>query len=762
VILFVFLPTLIFESAFNLDPRQLRRNLLPVLTLAIPGLIISTSIIGTLVWLATPFDFPTALLLGSILSATDPVAVIAIFKNLGAPSRLTVLVEGESLFNDATAIVVSRILVGVAAGGYVFTPEAALGSIGEITLVFLGGALVGWVLALFFGWMLGAVESDPFIETSLTTILAYISFLVAEGGFHVSGVMATVAAGLTMGSWGRAKLSASVAGHIEHFWEYMAYMANALVFLFVGLRVDLMALYNSLDILVWVIVGMLFARAVVIYGLIPLVGRLPNAEPIDVGYRTVMYWGGLRGAIALAIVLSLKDFPAADLLVALVMGAVLFTLIVQGLSIGKVVKRFGLDNPPLADRVGRVEALLWAKRHGLERIPELRSGGLFSSRIATSLEHQLQQESENLHAELDRLRGTELDPVQERRLLFARTFAAEKTIYYDLFANGHLSENAYRDVCHSVDLQAETARHDRAMPTHTLHAWGEAKLDNPFFDKMRRWYGDTKLAERFRLSKNVTAYEVAWSRHQAAARLLAEFDELGLAEAVPADIVAEVRAQYEIWMDASEHRIDGWTEQFPEFVTAMQERLAKRLVVHAETEIIEREARAGSISEDVRKTVLDEFANQIHGLRGGDIAPLRVDPAELLRKVDFFKDLLPADFERIVRRLRPRTIAAGESVIREGDKGETLFLVARGVVRVSRATNGAAAEDLATLMAGDFFGEMALLHGEARTATCRAVTPSALYALMRRDFDEVRAICPAMQSALEKADRERRQETPVT
>ncbi|MBT3306190.1 MAG: sodium:proton antiporter, partial [Alphaproteobacteria bacterium] len=350
VILFVFLPTLIFESAYNLDPRQLQKNLLPVLTLAVPGLVLSTGIIGTIVWAATPFSFPEALLLGSILSATDPVAVIALFRNLGVPMRLNILVEGESLFNDATAIVASRILVGVVAGGYVLTPETAFGSAVDFLFVFVGGAVVGWLAAMVFGLILGRVESDPYIEVSLTTVLAYLSFFLAEHFLHVSGVMATVAAGLTMGSWGRAKISGSVAGFIEHFWEFMAFMANALIFLMVGLRVDLGALIGSLDMLAWVVAAMLISRAVVIYTLVPLVGRLPRSMPVERTYQAVMYWGGLRGAIALAIVLSLKDLEQAETFVALVMGAVLFTLLVQGLSIETLVRKLGLDKPPLVDQ----------------------------------------------------------------------------------------------------------------------------------------------------------------------------------------------------------------------------------------------------------------------------------------------------------------------------------------------------------------------------------------------------------------------------
>lgn len=255
VILFVFLPTLIFESAFNLEARRLQHNLLPVLTLAIPGLLLSTAIIGAIVAVLTGIPLVAALLLGAILSATDPVAVIALFKQLGAPKRLTVLVEGESLFNDATALVVAGILVEAAMGGA--SAAAAFHGVLEFLVVFFGGALVGLVLAGAFGFVLGKVGRDPFIEVSLTTILAYASFLIAEHVLHVSGVMATVVAGLLMGGWGRTKISPYVAGYLPHFWEFLAYVANALIFLLVGLSVVLTELWNAIGVLACAVLAML-------------------------------------------------------------------------------------------------------------------------------------------------------------------------------------------------------------------------------------------------------------------------------------------------------------------------------------------------------------------------------------------------------------------------------------------------------------------------------------------------------------------------
>ncbi len=756
-ILFVFLPTLIFESAFNLDARQLRHNLLPVLTLAIPGVLVTAGLIGVLLWLVTPLDLASALLLGAILSATDPVAVVALFRQLGAPLRLTVLVEGESLFNDATSIVLTRILVGVAVGGYFFTPLGAFLDVAGFFVVFLGGALVGWLAALGFGWLLGRVRGDVSIEITLTTVLAYLSFLVAEEVFHVSGVMAVVAAGVTLGGWGRAKISPSVVGYLEHFWEYMAFVANALIFLLVGLSVNLGALYEAIDLLAWVLAAMLLSRAVVIFGLVPLVGRLPGAERIDRGYQAVMYWGGLRGAIGLALALSLGDFVHAELFVALVMGAVLFTLFVQGLTIEWLVQRLGLDKPPLEDRVARVEGLLAAMRRAWERVPELRRGGLLSERVAEGLNQRLHSGIAEQRRELEALRRRELGAEVERRLFYARLFAMEKQTYYQLFDQGHLSEQSYRELCHSIDLQGAELRHSGRLPEVTTRALWTRTLHQGLTHLAELLGGFRGWAEKLRRDRIAADYERAWGRYRVSRQILDQLENPDFA-AGNLGLVEEVRNQYQRWHDTALTTIDETAAQYPEFVNLMQERLAWRLMLAAESEVIQGEVRAGSIAAGVAQEMLARLEAESHALRGRDAAALAADPAELLRKVPFFAETPESEYARVAEVLKLRTLPAGRTVIREGGRDRSLFLIARGVVRASRqgGEGGAGEEELGTLMAGDFIGEMALLNGTPRAATCRAVTPCSIYELAFRDFEAVRAVCPAIQAALEAADSERR------
>jgi len=589
VILFVFLPTLLFESAFHLDARSLRRNLAPILTLAVPGLVVSTVLIGGIVALLTPLEFPVALLLGAILSATDPVAVVALFRQLGAPQRLTILVEGESLFN---VVIAGSFTLGTAASGG-----------GEFLVVFIGGVLVGWIMALVAGLLLGRIESDPLLEISITTVLAYGSFLVAEELFHVSGVMATVAAAVTMGGWGRAKISPSVHEYLEHFWEYFAFMANALIFLLVGLRIELGALWDMRLALTCVIGAMLVSRAAVIYGFIPIVGKLPGSTPVDYRYRTVMYWGGLRGAIAIAIVLMLPAMPGSESLVTLVSGAVLFTLLVQGLTMEPLVRKLGLDKPTLADRVARTETSLLAKHAARGRVPELQAGGLFSARIADNLRRKCEDGIAELKQELTQLRGGELGHEQELRLLHLRCLAVEAACSFEMYGRGHLTEQAFRDLATNAIGRADGLRHEGRLPDPRLPEPG----GGPFITIMGRLCEGLGLrapAEWLRRWEVAREYEQAWGRYQASLRVLAQLPDIGRTADVHGDLMERMVEIYEGWRDQAQQRLDETAELFPEFVGDMQERLAGRLLVHAEREVIERELQAGGLPFGVAEGLL--------------------------------------------------------------------------------------------------------------------------------------------------------------
>lgn len=760
LVLFVFIPTLIFESAFNLDARQVSRNIWPILTLAIPGLLISTGIIGLIFSWFAGYDIMIALLLGAILSATDPVAVIAIFKQLGVPERLTILVEGESLFNDATSLVLATILIGLlSAGG--FTSSVLLSGTGEFLFVFAGGVFVGWTLAVITGYTLGRIESDPAIEITLTTILAYFSFIIAEHVFHVSGIMAVVAAGLTIGSWGKSKISPSTSEFMEHFWEYLAFIANALIFLMVGLQIDLMVLWDSAGLIALVVVAMLISRAIVIFTMVPVLGKLPAAEIIERPFQMVMYWGGLRGAIALAIVLALPPFEYKDTLISLVMGAVLFTLVVQGLSIEKLVKALGLDELSVSDSLAKLEGDRNARQEGLARLGSLVSGGLFSQRIADNIRERCERNLAQLNEEIDALNNA-MTQAEMANVLAMRCLAREKARIYELFSRGLINEWAFRELDHTVDVQIDDVRHQGLMPAAVAEV-SLGKAASLFIVRMlEKIPGSRWFLERFSTSRIIRDYDVAWGRYRSANSVLHGLDAIAGEGKIDSDITNQIRLVYEQILADSKALIDEVAELYPEFVETMQEQLGQRLLLVAEHESVEHASELGMLQHGIAGKILKDQSERLRQLKQDNIsACFEIEVTEILRKVPMFQGVDKAAHELIGSYLSPRTVPRGTAIIRQGQEGDSMFLIARGIAKVEIDDNGTT-NQVATLYAGDFFGESALLHSAPRNATAIAATPCSLYELKRRDLDAIFEQYPAIRDAVVEVDRERLSSNTMT
>lgn len=364
IILYLILPTLIFEAALNIDTRMLLKNIVPIFILAAVGLLISAAVItASLVWLS-PLPLAAALLFGALISATDPVAVIALFKDVGAPKRLVTLIDGESIFNDATAIVLFTILMGALTAGIGPGTDvsglALKGAINFIVVLAGGlavGAAVGWVGSYLF-----LIDRGSYVfQISLSLILAYASFLLADHVFHFSGVMSALAAGLVIRHRAEAVMKRPDIHSMEHFWEYFSFIANSFVFLLLGMsEVSLIlhkgSIMDSLYVVLISIPILMVARAASIWLLVPpynWVRRWLKRETIPQSYQAILFWGGLRGAVPVALVLVIPhDFPARDTVVHMTMAYILFTLLVQGTTIKKFMDMLGLkpDTSDFGDR----------------------------------------------------------------------------------------------------------------------------------------------------------------------------------------------------------------------------------------------------------------------------------------------------------------------------------------------------------------------------------------------------------------------------
>src|SRR6266496_2161355 len=320
IILALLVPPLIFEAAFHLRWDDLRRDFWLILLLAIPGVILTTLLVGGVVAWGTGLAIQTAFVLGALVSATDPVAVVALFRRLGVPRRLQVLLEGESLFNDGTAIVMFNLMISIALAGRFNLAS----SVRDFLTISGGGVLIGITLGVLASQVIGRIQ-DPLVETTLTTVLAFGSYLIAEY-FHVSGVLAVVAAGITNGNAGPSGMSATTRVVVFNFWEYAAFLANSFIFLLIGLTFDLDVMIANWQAIIWAILAALAARALSIYGFSFWGREIPRK------WKHILFWGGLRGAITLALALSLPEtgalVAARGSLQAMAFGVVLFTLLV--------------------------------------------------------------------------------------------------------------------------------------------------------------------------------------------------------------------------------------------------------------------------------------------------------------------------------------------------------------------------------------------------------------------------------------------------
>lgn len=336
VLLFVFLPPLLFDAAFRLDDRELRSVARPVLLLAGPGTVVTAAIVAAFVHFALGRSLPVAMLFGSIVAATDPVSVVAIFRGLNAPTRLGVIAEGESLINDGVAITLYAVSLALVGAG---SPDLVAAT-GIFLREVVGGVVIGALMGLVFS-RLTAVVDDHLIEMTLSTALAYGSYLVAQG-FDTSGALACVAAGLIHGSYGRqVGMSERTRRLLDDLWEYFGFLANALVFLLVGFTANLASLFGALQPVGVAIVSVIVSRAAVVFGPPVLVRqRLLVTTPAE---RLVLFWGGLRGALTITLALALPESLAdRQIVIAMAFAVVLFSLIAQGMTLSLVVRAVGL------------------------------------------------------------------------------------------------------------------------------------------------------------------------------------------------------------------------------------------------------------------------------------------------------------------------------------------------------------------------------------------------------------------------------------
>lgn len=746
LVLFIFLPALIFESGLNLNARQLIKDIAPVLMLAVPALLISTAIIGLCLWLVLPVDLIVALLFGALISATDPVAVIALFKELGTPERLTVLVEGESLLNDATAIVVVSILLGLYASASGSGLSIAGTALGQFLFVFLGGVLVGVVLGFIISWMMTRFAHENSAVLVLSLVLAYLSFVIAEHTLHVSGVMAVVACAIVFGIFGASRLSREAVELMHQTWEFIAHICNTLLFIFVGLLVDLASLVGDFWYILFAVLMVQLTRAGLVYSMVPITEKLFSLPHVTLGEKHIMFWGGLKGGLAIAIVLSLPvDLPGRELLINLTLGVVLFTMLVNAPSIRPLIRMLGFDKLTPEERAELKRGILDARKKVDSLLGHFREYGL----LTRASQHSVQNQTDNmLDAWMPEVVGD--DEFRHQRL---NVLNVEYQEMDNLLRAGVLSQYAY------LDLHGEIVRkRDHIVTEHRVEKTQSQRTDNLLLRI------EDNMLKRLREKDWATGLLSTYQNQRLSNHLLRDIARILMAEAAlkslrqDTGINAEHRKKleqiYNRHLDYFRKHISDTRNSFPEFFERFESRLCERSALVAALHKIEQAHHKGSITTKVFVYLEARINHAIN-----EIPPITEPvpgllPIELVRLVHLFEGVPDVALEKIASHAKMVNFLEGDTIIGSGEQGDALYVIAHGRV-VALHIKDDEEKQLGELAAGDFFGEMALLGDSVRGADVRAITACTLLRINSKDVIDIAKEHHEITERLEHARLER-------
>jgi CPA1 family monovalent cation:H+ antiporter len=448
-LLTVFLPPLLFESAINLNIEALQRDGMAIGIYTLAGTVASTFIVGGVTALAFHIPIAVGLVFGALISTTDPISVIAVFRRLGAGRRLSLILEAESLFNNDTAVVLFTVTMAAVVGGGMSFGHA----VGQFFYLVIGGALLGGA----FGVVASRIHyelDDHLVEITLTTVVAFGAYLASDM-LHVSGVMAVVVAGIIIGNFGMPRaMSPSTRLAVAAFWEYAAFVVNSIVFLLIGIEVADLSWAHRVPAALAAIGAVLLGRAA-IYPISLLINRLGGNIPLS--WQHILYWGGLRGALSMALALGLgRTFPARDTIIAATFAVVLFSLLAQGFTVGPLLKYLGLSGVKRSEphEVRMLSGEILATRAAISELERLRVDHSHPTWAVELLTHEYHNRLHTLEETMDQVQP-DYARLQAEREAHARrlALAAEKGAWMDAERSGWLEPHDWAEIRRKIDAE---------------------------------------------------------------------------------------------------------------------------------------------------------------------------------------------------------------------------------------------------------------------------------------------------------------------
>ncbi|HVH79371.1 MAG TPA: cation:proton antiporter [Stellaceae bacterium] len=749
IFLVVFLPVLLFHAALMIDLREIAEDWAPILVLAIVAVFAAAAAIGVSL-AAVGVPLIVALLLGSIVATTDPAAVVAILHEVGAPPRLTRLLEGESLLNDAAAIVLFTVLAGMLAGGE--EPEIAAGA-AHFVISFVGGIIFGAIGGRLYGALLSILGGSRMAETSLSVALPYIVYLLSEE-VHISGVVAVASAGLAAGAIARVRLAPENWNYLQQVWEQMGFWASSLIFITASTEVPhlLVGLQpRYLWLLLIAIAAALLSRGAVLFGLFPLLAGLGLSQRVSPAYKAAITWGGLRGAVTLALALSVTENKGIapqmqDLVAVLATGFVLFTLLVNGLTLRPLMHLLRLDRLSPRDRALRDKVQVLVLTEVRDAVRETaQEYDIRPTATETALKRyeraidELALDEASVEAAIsdhDRLAiGLVALANQERR--FIHSHHTQNTVSGPAIERLLRNSNALLDAAKAEGEEGykRAGRAALSFPpgfriANFLHR--RLGISGPLQHEISIRF-EMLLVRRLVLSGLIRL---------AGRRLRALLGEV-IAERLIA-LVAERAA-------ATANALDALQLQYPEHAEVLERRFLQQsglqLLVARYRDLYDEGLIGSELYDDLGR-------EHAAGRRHAEYPPLDLglDTESLIGHFDMFSGLGPTEIKALARRFRPRLLLPGEVVIREGDQGNEMFLISSGAVEVLLP------DRRVRLANGEFFGEMALLGESRRQADVVALGYCRVLVLTATELQRFLREYPAARTEIDRVAAARQRE----
>ena len=749
VFLYVLLPTLLFQVSLGLNLRRMADDWVPILVMAVMAVVVSTFAIGLALLPFTELSLVACLLLGAIVATTDPSAVVSIFRNIAAPQRLTRLVEGESLLNDAAAIALFGFFLTFVMLG-VPNPTLQDALVGFPTMI-LGGLAIGWVLGRICLTVLTWLGRFALAQISLSVALPYITYLVADQVFGVSGVVAVVMAGMTLNYLGPGRLSPTNWTNLRELWDVLAHWAGALIFLLAALLVPRLLgdvrLYDLFLILV-VVVAATTARLFMLYVILPLLTLARLSPKVDRPYRVAILWGGLRGAVTLALALAVSENFRVPVEVKrdvgiLATGFTLFTLLVQGTTLRRVISYLGLDRLAPIDRALSSQVIAVALQNVREEVAETARAHDLTHDIVRS---EAKRFAARLDSAIEKAEAADDIPDRDRITLGLVALAGrERDMILESFREQLLSPRLVEQMLSDADRLIERTRAGgreeyRAAGRLSLAQGRRALLANILHNRLRI-SGPLALltADRFELLLN----------QRFVLRDLHSYIETKIRRIHGrrvADLLHELLRRRE---DETEAALDGLRLQYPGYAEKTERRFLRRISLRLEEREYDILLADGIIGAELHTTLQQGLATARHE---ADLRPhldLAVQKSDLVRQFPLFTDMDDDSRKRLARALRTRYVQPGDVLRRKRDTPREVCFIATGAVEIETAGHRL------RLGRGDMFGQLSLLSRQTPRAQVTAISHTTLLVLDEPRFRRLLKRSQSLRDAVLKSAEKR-------